>query len=469
MTEGKMRIQTLFLLTCLITYGCYETKEISIDHPDGSGDTDTDADTDSDIDADTDTDCDDGATLADSYGVVWVNICGGSFQMGDPTGMWWKQPVHEVTIPTFEMTETEITVAQFGECVKAGSCLEPVPVADDDNCVWGETGFDEHPVNCVDFYQAEEFCAWMGGRLPSESEWEYAARSGGQNVYYPWGDEMPTCEYVVMDDPTPGSDCIKGGTQPVCSKTIGNSEQGLCDMTGNVFEWVQDGYHGSYDCDNATSDAKNCDSGGVAPADGSAWGMGTSGTRVVRGGSWTVSDYLDLRVSARFRSSPANAHSAKGFRCLRSQTAPEPYRDPLECRGGRFDKKTGLCWQHPFATSANRKAFSWEEAVDYCEALSVAGHDDWYLPSREDFVNLLGGCEDEVLEGGAGSCDSCSTSASSPSANCSALLDDIREYWTSTKQQEDKAWKVSLSTSISSLRESLLYERYYARCVYLVP
>ena len=123
-------------------------------------------------------------------------------------------------------------------------------------------------MNCLDWQQAVDFCAWAGGRLPSEAEWEYAARSGGpsSSYKYPWGNDAATCTYAVMDDG--GYGCGTGRTWSVCSKPAGNTSQGLCDMSGNVWEWVEDWYHGDYT---------------GAPTDGSAW---VSPTRLVPGVSW---------------------------------------------------------------------------------------------------------------------------------------------------------------------------------------
>jgi formylglycine-generating enzyme required for sulfatase activity len=100
----------------------------------------------------------------------------------------------------------------------------------------------------------EPYVNWSSGyRLPTEAEWEYASRSGGLERKYAWGDEKATCARAVIDDG--GNGCGRDSTWPACSKTAGNTAQGLCDMIGNVMEWVQDCYHGdSY----------------RAPADGSA-------------------------------------------------------------------------------------------------------------------------------------------------------------------------------------------------------
>ena len=129
-----------------------------------------------------------------SADIKWVTIPGGSFQMGSKESDD-EQPVHTVRVPTFQISRSEITIAQYRACVQAGVCSEP---AVGKFLNWGETERDHHPVNGVNWSQASEFCDWIGARLPSEAEWEYAARSGGRDQEYPWGDEAATCRHAVM-------------------------------------------------------------------------------------------------------------------------------------------------------------------------------------------------------------------------------------------------------------------------------
>ncbi len=225
--------------------------------------------------------------------VEWVSIPGGSFMMGSDSGNSDERPVHEVTVQAFEMNRTEVTIGQYLSCVLDGACSSPDT---GEYCNWDKAGRGNHPVNCVDWQQANDFCEFAGGRLPSEAEWEYAARGGGQDITYPWGDESPSCTYAVMDDR--GNGCGEDRTCAVCSKTAGNTEQGLCDMAGNVWEWVQDWYHSDYN---------------EAPSDGSAWETPSGSHRVRRGGSF----YLDgdyLRASDRDDDVPW-ARFGVGFRC----------------------------------------------------------------------------------------------------------------------------------------------------------
>jgi len=235
---------------------------------------------------------------AGNAGIEWVRLEGGRFNMGSEDAVHTggrALPVHAVYVPTFELARTEVTVAQYRACVQAGACTEPEPNVFA-KCRWGVEGGDAYPVNCVDWEQARAFSAWAGGRLPSEAEWEYAARSGGRDQTYPWGDEQATCERAVMDD-------CPGYPQPVCSKPAGNSAEGLCDLAGNVAEWVEDCYHLSYN---------------EAPADGGAWVDGcVEANRGVRGGSWdALARYC--RAAARRRSPPSSRRDNVGFRPSRS-------------------------------------------------------------------------------------------------------------------------------------------------------
>jgi formylglycine-generating enzyme required for sulfatase activity len=255
---------------------------------------------------------DDPISFPNPKGVNWILIHGGTFSMGS-TDWADEQPVHQVAIASFQMTQSEITVAQYRECVEANVCSEPDSGGAYEN--WNEPGYENHPVNAMDWYQARAFCRWIGGDLPSESMWEYAAKSGGKQRLFPWGDKAPNCDRAVMDSNDHVDGCGTERTWPVCSKPSGNTIHGLCDMAGNVWEWVLDWYHGAYDCDQDTTE-HNCEQGGKAATDGSAWGE--TGTFIVeRGGSFN-SDAFYLRAAARLRVSPTKRSYGLGFRCART-------------------------------------------------------------------------------------------------------------------------------------------------------
>jgi hypothetical protein len=112
--------------------------------------------------------------------------------------------------------------------------------------------------------------------------------------------------------------------------------------------------------------------------------------------------------------------------------------DAPDCEGGKYDESTGLCWQDPEIDGLS----SWQEAMDYCDGLGLAGHDDWYLPSRDDFIDLLGGCDSAALSGeDEGDCSSCSESDA-----CSALFgSDFSTYFTSSMYSDGYCWYVVLS------------------------
>jgi len=240
-------------------------------------------------------------------GLAWVQIPGGGFRMGSTVGADDEKPVHSVQVSSFELLKSEVTVGQYDACVKSGTCGAPDTGG---NCTWGKGSnrwYASLPVNCVDWKQARKFCGWAGGRLPSEAEWEYAARSGGKDWKYPWGNEEATCSRAVMghnQSCTISNPCGCGKQRlwPVCSKRAGNSIQGVCDLAGNLWEWVEDCWHGSY---------------AGAPSSAKAWTSNCSGSsRVGRGGSWHDPAGV-LRAANRYGYSPGSRHYDLGFRCAR--------------------------------------------------------------------------------------------------------------------------------------------------------
>jgi len=216
----------------------------------------------------------------------WVTIPAGDFQMGSENGNSDEAPVHTVTLNTYQIWRYEITNKQFNQCINAGVCK-------------GTTVTDklDHPVVNVDWYQAKAYCGWVGGRLPTEAEWEKAASWDVETktkFIYPWGNGDPSSDLLNYNLNV--GDTTSVGTYPA-------GENGLYDMAGNAWEWVSDWYDEKYYESLPSSNPTGPDNGSY---------------RVLRGGSWDYSDDY-VRSAYRFRSNPANSNSGIGFRCARSQ------------------------------------------------------------------------------------------------------------------------------------------------------
>ncbi len=231
----------------------------------------------------------------------WVAIPPGSYRMGWDDGEPNERPEHRVWVEAFQVTRTEVTVAQYWPCVADGICDEP---ATGPGCTWGAPELVDRPVNCVSWPQAAIYARWAGARLPTEAEWEYAARSAGQDILFPWGNEPPLCDRVST-----ASACEVAETAVPCASEQGATAQGVCDMAGNVGEWVADTYHESYR---------------RAPADGSAWESGDISARVCRGGSWR-SEPDQLRITRRRSCTPALQEDNLGFRLARDMPAKKQH------------------------------------------------------------------------------------------------------------------------------------------------
>jgi formylglycine-generating enzyme required for sulfatase activity len=247
-----------------------------------------------------DDEADDGS--ADLAEIEFILIAGGIFQMGSDEYES-EQPIHEVTVPSFEMMRTEVTQAQYKVCFDAGVC--PPPGAEfANNRWWNLTSELDHPVDTVTWDDAKTFAEFVGARLPSEAEWEYAARSGGQDIMYPWGNDEPDCgrSNQRCGNGIAGSNAATS----VCRYLSGNTTQGLCDMAGNVSEWVEDYYHDNYIDPPYTG----------APNDGSAWIIPQTRKRVARGGAFN--DHPDVaRATLRKRHDPSDDSPVRGFRLAR--------------------------------------------------------------------------------------------------------------------------------------------------------
>ena len=216
-------------------------------------------------------------------------------------------PYHEVTLSQFKIDKYEVTAAQYQACVDNGACnndneSEPQYEGYSDSiyCNMGKPGRDNYPMNCVSWFGAKAYCEWVGKRLPTEAEWEKAAR-GPDGRVYPWGNETATCDYAVTTDESNVYGCGTDSTLPVGSKPLGASPYGALDMAGNISEWCNDWFHVSYYS--------------ISPSD-DPQGPDTGTRKVIRGEDWQ--SYSDgLRVSKRKLNHPGTRQQIWGFRCAR--------------------------------------------------------------------------------------------------------------------------------------------------------
>jgi len=228
-------------------------------------------------------------------GMVQVYVPEGSFIMGSDTGRSDEQPAHSVTLSAYWIDRTEVTNAMYALCVEAGQCEEPFHTdSPTRGLYYGDATYDNHPVIWLQWAQANAYCTWAGRRLPTEAEWEYAAR-GDDGRTYPWGDALPSC------DLTNHRGCVDYPAE-VGSYPDGASPFGVLDMAGNVNEWVSDWY-GSYP------------SGMVVDPQGP-----TSGDEyIMRGGSFAFIDiYLQSLIRRDSFGITGYAYADNGFRCAHS-------------------------------------------------------------------------------------------------------------------------------------------------------
>jgi formylglycine-generating enzyme required for sulfatase activity len=244
-----------------------------------------------------------GACRGNTSGMVLLP--GGTFLFGapdsDPDGGDDEKPQSRVAMASFWIDRTEVTTSEYAACIAAGICTRgntggfcnmqandrPLP------------GRERHPINCVDWYQASAFCAWRGARLPTEQEWEFAARGGaGGTRTFPWGEELPRPDRVCMSDQESGD---RESTCEVGAHPLGRSAHGLEDMSGNVWEWTASVY-----------DERG--HGYVANPE----------ERTEKGGCWTnfwtaAKPSQRAHLRAAFRSYDARGYQSRtvGFRCAR--------------------------------------------------------------------------------------------------------------------------------------------------------
>jgi len=258
----------------------------------------------------------------------------------EDTGRDFGLPYHMVTLDGYQIDSHEVKVSEYRECFEAGKCGQP---ATEQNCNWGMAGKDEHPINCVDWSQAEAYCCWKGARLCTEAEWEKAAR-GASGASYPWGNDHPVCgtaelgssadETMLFDEQEGESGCGSATTGTVCSKQKDRGPYGACDMAGNVSEWVADWYAREYYSKSPTQNPKGPDESTAETHSEYNYGMfDTYGPyRIHRGGYYGTDLGLALS-SIRQRSVPTIKNPSIGFRCCWSPgSARARVRKPIHQR-----------------------------------------------------------------------------------------------------------------------------------------
>ncbi len=235
------------------------------------------------------------SVIREQDGMEMVYVPAGVFEMGSDDGRSDEKPVRQVYLDEYWIDKYEVSNAQYALCVAAGACFQPSSKKSwTRGSYYGNPEYDHYPVMHVSWNDAKNYCKWAGGELPTEAQWENAAR-GPDGRTYPWGNDSPDSSLANYNK-------NEGDTTKVGNYPAGASPYGALDMAGNLWEWVRDNY-GAYqanELDNPT-------------------GAKEDGAKVIRGGS--VYTYpRGICAAIRYSLNPASADGGVGFRC----SSPQP-------------------------------------------------------------------------------------------------------------------------------------------------